>query len=53
MSDNDLRFGDIGDGSGSNDGMVDLFINIFKLLILIYVILKVVEILYNIPIPLI
>lgn len=35
------------------DNVVDPFINTAKILVMIYVVLKIVEILYNIPVPLI
>jgi hypothetical protein len=52
MTDDDLRFGDVSgsENSGPND-ILDWFIQIFIGLILLYVLLRVVEILFNIPIP--
>lgn len=52
MSDDDLRFGDIsGNGEGKND-IVDRLITVFKVIVVGYVILKSVEILLNVQIPL-
>lgn len=51
MTDDDLRFGDIS-GSGTTNGIVDLLIKTVQVLILVYVILRVVELLFNIPVPL-
>lgn len=54
MSDDDLRFGDVnGDDDNSNDVIVDQLINVAKVLLVVYVILKMLEILFNIPVPLI
>jgi len=53
MTDDDLRFGDVSGGSSGNSGIFDTLIEIFVSLIMIYVILRVVEILFNVPIPLI
>jgi hypothetical protein len=54
MSDDDLRFGDVdGDSStssGSND-IPDLFRKIITILIGTYVVIKIIEIVFNIPIP--
>ena len=58
--DDDLRFGDVkgsneSGGSGLNipigEGSVDLLIQGLKLLVVLYVILLVVETLFNVPIP--
>lgn len=51
MTDDDLRFGDI--SGSSNTSMFDSLIELLKILVAIYVLLRVVEILFNIPIPLI
>lgn len=54
--DDDLRFGDVGseDGSsGTGSGIVDRLTEAFVALIILYVILKSVEILLDISIPLI
>lgn len=59
MADDDLRFGDIsGSGSGSGadnivDRMINLFVTGFMGLIFLYVLLKTVEILLNVNIPLV
>lgn len=53
MADDDLRFGDVsGDGGGGGSGSIlDLFIQAFIGLIMLYVLLKAVEILFNVPLP--
>lgn len=53
MSDDDLRFGDVDGGGSSGTDIADLFRQVFIGLVGLYVILKVVEILFNIPVPLI
>ena len=53
MAGDDLRFGDIGGGGGSSSGAVDILVELFQVIVIGYVLLKVVEVLFNIPIPLI
>ena len=53
MADDDLRFGDIGGGDGSSSGTADKLVELFQVIVIGYVLLKVVEALFNIPIPLI
>lgn len=53
MTDDDLRFGDVSGSDTESKTAVDRFVDIFKLLILLYVILTVVEVLFNIPVPLV
>ena len=55
MSDDDLRFGDVdssGGGTGGTD-IGDLFRQLFMGIVGLYILLKMVEVLFNIPIPLI
>ena len=52
MPDDDLRFGDVS-GSRGNKDITEWLVTLFQVVILVYVILKVVEILFNVPIPLI
>lgn len=52
MADDDLRFGDIKGSSGGND-IVDTLITVFQVIVVLYVILKTLEVLLNVPIPLI
>ena len=51
MKDDDLRFGDIGGSSTGNGSVADSLIELFRVLIVVYVLIKVVEILFNIPVP--
>lgn len=55
MADDDLRFGDVDGSTESTDGtdMVDLFRQAVTALVAIYVLLKIAEILFNVPIPII
>lgn len=53
MTDDDLRFGDVSGESSNNDNIVDSLITVAQVLLVVYVILKMLEILFNIPIPLI
>lgn len=52
-ADDDLRFGDLGGGGGSSSGAVDKLVNLFQVIVIGYVLPKVVEVVFNIPIPLI
>lgn len=54
MTDDDLRFGDVSgtdSASGSNEDIVDKLVTAAKVLILVYVLLAMVEILFNVPVP--
>jgi len=54
MSDDDLRFGDVGEGSGnsgSGDWLIELFTRIFVGLVLLYVLLSLLKSLYGVPVP--
>jgi hypothetical protein len=52
MPDDDLRFGDVNGGGGTGGGgILELMIRGFVGLIMLYVILRTVEILLNISIP--
>lgn len=54
MSDDDLRFGDVGEGSGNNSGvdwMLQLFTRIFVGLVMLYVLLSLLKNMYGIPVP--
>lgn len=53
MTDDDLRFGDVSGSSGSNNDISDSLIQLVEVLIIGYVIIKIVEILFNVPIPLV
>lgn len=58
MTDDDLRFGDVSgseNGSGDEDTpkIVDALITVVQVLIVGYVILAIIEILFNVSIPLI
>lgn len=56
MPDDDLRFGDVSGGgsessSGIGDRILELFVSAFMGLIFLYVLLSVIEIMFNIPVP--
>lgn len=53
MADDDLRFGDVSDGGdgGGGGGVVELFTQLFMAVIFFYVLLKIIEILFEISIP--
>lgn len=53
MTDDDLRFGDVSGSGSSNDDITDLLIQSFQALIIFYVIVKTIEVLLNIQIPLV
>lgn len=53
MTDDDLRFGDVSGEGSNNDDIVDSLITVAQVLLVIYVILKIVEILFNVSVPLI
>lgn len=57
MTDDDLRFGDVGgtdnDESSNNDDIVNSLIKIAKVFIVVYVILAMMETMLNISIPVI
>lgn len=53
MADDDLRFGDLANGGGGGTNIVDRLITALQIVVIGYVLLKVVEILFNISIPLI
>lgn len=53
MTDDDLRFGDVSGSTGSSDDITDPLVQVFKALVILYVILKTAEVLFNIPIPLV
>jgi hypothetical protein len=52
MADDDLRFGDVSGGS-STDSIIDTLTNTLIAIVMIYVILKVLETLLSINIPLV
>jgi hypothetical protein len=52
MTDDDLRFGDISGGGGdSENDIIDTFRRIIIGLIMFYVLLVVLETLFNVPVP--
>ena len=55
--DDDLRFGDVGKSEGGvggkGDDIINYLIQAFVALIILYVLLSTIEILFNIPIPLV
>jgi hypothetical protein len=58
MADDDLRFGDVNDDNGGgivggSGGIEDILIRIFTSLVILYVIIKAIEIVLDIPIPII
>jgi len=53
MSDDNLRFGNVSGGSSSGTDIGDLLQQALTAIVGLYVLLKVIEILFNIPIPLI